>query len=88
MFSTILSPTLEPAAHDISYHLPSNPFPPFSSKQHSCTKSCHPDSSSLPCPLPSQLSCLPSSLSSPLSSCLVLDASYVIHPVSNTTAHS
>ena len=38
MFSTILSPTLEPAAHDISYHLPSNPFAPFSSKQDSCTK--------------------------------------------------
>ena len=41
---------------------------------------CHPASSSLPCPLPSQLSCFPSSLSSPLSSCLVLGVCYVIQP--------
>ena len=42
---------------------------------------CHPASSSLPCPLPSQLSCLQSSLPSPLSTCLVLGVCYVIQPV-------
>ena len=76
--STIHSPTLEPGTHDVSGHLPSNPSSPFSSKQGSCTRWCHPASSNLPSPLPSQLSCLPSSLSSPLSSCLVLGACYVI----------
>ena len=76
--STIHTPTLAPGTHDVSYHLPSNPSSPFSSKQGSCTRWCHPASSSLPSPLPSQLSCLPSSLSSPLSSCLVLGACYVI----------
>ena len=47
----------------------------------SCTRWCHPGSSSLPCPLPSQLSGLPSSLPSPLSTCLVLGVCYVIQPV-------
>ena len=80
--STIHSPTLEPGVHDVSYHLPSNPSSPFSPKQGSCTRWCHPAaSSSFPCPLPSQLSCFPSSLSSPLSSCLVLGVCYVIQPV-------
>ena len=79
--STIHSPTLEPGAHDVSYHLPSNPSSPFSSKKGSCTRWCHPASSSLPCLLPSQLSCLPSILSSPLSNCLVLGACSVIQPV-------
>ena len=60
--------------------LPFNPSSPFSPNQCSCTRWCHPAaSSSLPCPLPIQLSCFPSSLSSPLSSCLVLGACYVIH---------
>ena len=49
-----------------------NPSSLFSFKQGSCTRWCHPAGSSLPSPLPSQLSCFPSSLSSPLSSCLVL----------------
>ena len=79
--STIHSRTLAPGTHDVSYHLPSNPSSPFSSKQGSCTRWCHPASSSLPCPLPGQLSCFPSSLSSPLSSCLVLGVCYVIQPV-------
>ena len=70
--STIHSPPLEPGTHDVSYHLPSNPSSPFSSKQGSCTRWCHPASSSLPSPLPSQLSCFPMSLSSPLSIFLVL----------------
>ena len=51
-------------------------------KKGSCTRWCHPASSSLPCPLPySQLSCLPSILSSLLSSCLVLGA-LLCHPTS------
>ena len=81
--STIHSSTLEPGSHDVSDHLPSNPSSPLSSKQGSCTRwvNCHPASSSFPCPLPSQLSCFPSSLSSPLSSCLVLGVCYVIQPV-------
>ena len=53
----------------------------FTSKQCSCTRWCHPASSSLPYPFPSQLSCLPSSLSSPLSTSLVLGVCYVIQPV-------
>ena len=73
--STIHSPTLEPGTHDVSHHLPSYPSSPFSSKQGSCTRWCHPASSSLPCSLPSYL------LSSPLSSCLVLGVCYVIQPV-------
>ena len=72
--STIHSPTLEPGTHDVSHHLPSYPSSPFSSKQGSCTRWCHPASSSLPCSLPSYL------LSSPLSSCLVLGVCYVIQP--------
>ena len=60
--------------------LPFNPSSPFSPNQCSCTRWCHPAASSrLPSPLPIQLSCFPSSLSSPLSSCLVLGACYVIH---------
>ena len=31
--STIHSPTLEPGTHDVSYHLPSNPSSPFSSRK-------------------------------------------------------
>ena len=77
----IHNPTLASGTHDVSYHLPSNPSSPFTSKQCSCTRWCHPASSSLPYPLPSQLSCLPSSLSSPLSTCLVLGVCYVIKPV-------
>ena len=48
-----------------------------------CSRWCHPAaSSSLPCPFPgSQLSCLPSSLPSPLSTCFVLGVCYVIQPV-------
>ena len=49
-----------------------NPSSSFSSKQGSCIRWCHPASSSLPSPLPSQLSCFPMSLSSPLSIFLVL----------------
>ena len=77
----IHNPTLASGTHDVSYHLPSNPSSPFTSKQCSCTRWCHPASSSLPYPLPSQLSCLPSSLPSPLSTCLVLGVCYVIKPV-------
>ena len=79
--STIHNPTLASGTHDVSYHWPSNPSSPFTSKQCSCTRRCHPASSSLPYPLPSQLSCLPSSLSSPLSTSLVLGVCYVIQPV-------
>jgi len=77
----IHNPTLASGTHDVSNYLPSNPSSPFTSKQGSCTRWCHPASSSLPYPLPSQLSCLPSSLSSPLSTCLVLGVCYVIQPV-------
>ena len=68
--STIHSSTLAPGTHDVSCHLPSNPSSPFSSKQGSCTRWVMSSSS--------QLSCLPSSLSSALSSCLVLGACCVI----------
>ena len=71
--STIHSSTLAPGTHDVSCHLPSNPSSPFSSKQGSCTRWVMSSSS--------QLSCLPSSLSSPLSTCLVLGVCYVIKPL-------